>query len=274
MVARGGGGYNPLVRLITYEVAARTRAGIVRGEEVFPLDFPDVGAMLAAGVTRPEPKGALVPLASVWVRAPILRPPKIIAVGLNYRDHAAEQGKPLPTSPILFAKAATSVIGPDEAILLPRAAPSQVDPEVELAAVIGPDGGIFGWTILNDVSARDVQREEKQWFRAKSFPTFAPMGPAVVTADELGEAPDLAISLSVSGERRQASRTSQLVFAGPALRAFVADSMRLEPGDVISTGTPGGVGVFRNPPVFLKDGDVVECAVERIGTLRNPVRAA
>lgn len=273
-------------RYVTYEYRGATRAGIVREGRVLPLgSFPDLGAFLAASdreQTDPWLANSGIPLEEVRLRAPVLRPPKIVAVGLNYLGHAEEQNQPLPERPLLFAKSPTAVIGPGQPIRLPRTAPSQVDPEVELAIVIGRGGyripresamrHVFGVTILNDVSARDVQREDRQWFRAKSFATFAPLGPVVVSCDE-APPDDLEILLRVNGEIRQRARTREMIFDVPALVEYVSSVCALEAGDVIATGTPAGVGVFRTPPVFLRAGDVVECEIERVGLLRNPVEA-
>lgn len=217
------------------------------------------------------------PLASI--SAPILRPPKIICLGLNYRDHAEEQKQPLPELPLLFTKASNVVIGDGEAIRLPKQS-QQVDYEVELAVIIGKQAHnvdrkdamnyVFGYTIMNDVSARDIQFSDKQWFRGKSFATFAPLGPIVVTQDEV-DADNLEISLKLNGKMMQKSNTKNLIFKIPFLIEFISSCFPLEAGDVISTGTPGGVGVFQNPKVFLKPGDTIEASIEGIGTLRNSV---
>jgi 2-keto-4-pentenoate hydratase/2-oxohepta-3-ene-1,7-dioic acid hydratase in catechol pathway len=220
------------------------------------------------------------PLEDVEVMAPIARPPKIVCVGLNYRDHAKEQNKPTPESPLLFMKAPNIVIGPEDEVRIPRAAPEKVDYEVELAVVIGRAGfeiprarageHIFGYTIMNDVTARDLQASEKQWFRAKSFATFAPMGPHVVTRDELGKN-GVAVELRLNGSVMQSGSTKDMVFDPEYLVEYVSACFPLEVGDVISTGTPAGVGVFREPPVFIKPGDEIEAEIEGIGVLRNRV---
>lgn len=273
------------MRYATFERNERTSAGVVRGESVIPVGtFPDLGTLLAAtGADQVGhwPWGGPIPLSEVRLRAPILRPPKIVGVGLNYRDHAEEQNRPVPTSPLLFAKAPTAVIGPGDTIRLPREESESVDYEVELGVVVGTGGyriskteamrHVLGYTIVLDISARDIQAREKQWFRAKSFATFAPLGPMVVSPDE-ADGGNLAISLKVNGEVRQQSRTSQMIFDVPSLVAFISACFALEAGDVIATGTPGGVGVFRNPQVFLKEGDVIEATIEKIGTLRCPVQ--
>jgi 2-keto-4-pentenoate hydratase/2-oxohepta-3-ene-1,7-dioic acid hydratase in catechol pathway len=272
------------MRFISFEYRGVRRAGIIREDRVLPLgSFSDLGAFLHHSeidkandwLTDEE-----IPLALVDLRPPIPHPPKIIAVGLNYRGHAEEQKKTPPENPMLFSKSPSAVIGPDEAIRLPPEAPDRVDPEVEMAVVIGRGGfripkeeaflHVAGVTILNDVSARDLQKKEKQYFRAKSFRTFAPMGPMMVTCDELDPS-DLRITLRKNGELMQESRTSDLVFDIPFLVNHISSTFPIEPGDVISTGTPAGVGIFRDPPVFLRHGDEIECELEGVGLLRNRV---
>jgi 2-keto-4-pentenoate hydratase/2-oxohepta-3-ene-1,7-dioic acid hydratase in catechol pathway len=212
--------------------------------------------------------------------APILRPPKIICVGLNYRDHAAESGLAIPETPTIFAKFPTSVIGPGEPIVLPRYS-TRPDYEAELAVVIGKRGRyiaeadwldhVFGYTILHDVSARDYQMATSQWMIGKTFDTFAPMGPAVVTTSEIPDPHNLRISLTLNGQVMQDSNTSNLIFKIPQLIVYLSSVFTLEPGDIIATGTPAGVGFARKPPVYLKPGDEVRIQVEGIGELVNPV---
>ncbi len=214
--------------------------------------------------------------------APILRPPKIICVGLNYRDHAAESNLPIPEVPTIFAKFSTAVIGPGHPIVLPKNS-SKPDYEAEFAVVIGKGGRhipekqwrehVFGYTILNDVSARDFQMATSQWMIGKTFDTFAPMGPAIVTADEIEDPHNLEISLTINGEELQHSNTRNLIFNIPQLIAHLSSVCTLEPGDVISTGTPGGVGFARKPPRWLQPGDTVVTKVEGLGELVNPVVA-
>ncbi len=292
------------MRFVTFQYANRTSAGLVRGPDVVdlslayfqafkrPYKFADLGEFLAAGALDrlakidfgklKSEKKVFVPVEAATFLAPIARPPKIICVGLNYRDHAEEQGKPVPDHPLLFAKAPNIVIGPEQEVVLPPQS-TQVDYEAELAVIIKDACDrvpaeramehVFGFTAVNDVTARDIQYGDKQWFRGKSFRTFAPMGPSVVTPDELR--PDsLSIRMTLNGQTVQDGNTQNLIFSIPKLIEFVSASFPLEPGDVISTGTPAGVGVFRKPPVFLKDGDVMELAIEGIGTLRNRVIAA
>jgi len=222
------------------------------------------------------------PVTSVRLLAPVGDPRKIICIGQNYRDHCAEQRQPIPDHPIIFAKFPTALIGPGEAIRIPRIS-HQVDYEAELAFVIGARGRyiaaedawsfIAGYLCFNDVSARDIQFGDRQWVRGKTFDTFAPCGPALVTPEEVGNPHELDIALTLNGRVMQQSNTSNLIFGVDYLVSFLSQVMTLEPGDIISTGTPGGVGVFRDPPVFLRPGDRVEVHIERVGTLTNPVAA-
>ena len=223
-----------------------------------------------------------VPLDDVQLLAPIARPGKIVAVGRNYREHAAEEGAALPSAPVLFTKYPSSITGPGGQIRWRAADTTRVDYEAELGVVIGRRirdiaaddalDAVFGYTCLNDVSARDMQVQDGQWVRAKSLDTFCPMGPWIVTPDELPDPGRLAIRCTVNGERRQDASTADLIYGVAALIAFCSRFFTLEPGDVIATGTPGGVGAFRVPPVFLADGDVVAVSIEGIGTLENRCR--
>ena len=207
-------------------------------------------------------------------------PGKIICVGLNYRDHAEEQGVDLPDEPLLFGKFANALCGPGDAIVLPREA-EHVDAEAELAVVIGARArrlsgaealdAVSGYACANDVSARNLQFKDGQWLRGKSFDTFCPLGPRLVSKDELGDAGDLRILQRLNGEPLQDSRTSELIFGVPQLVAHASTVFTLEPGDLILTGTPSGVGIFRKPPIALEPGDQVEVEIEAIGILRNPV---
>jgi 2-keto-4-pentenoate hydratase/2-oxohepta-3-ene-1,7-dioic acid hydratase in catechol pathway len=209
-----------------------------------------------------------------------LVPSKIVCLGRNYRDHAEEQGAKIPEAPLLFAKAPSAVIGPDQPIVIPKGS-TKVDFEGEFALVIGKRASradenqaaeaIFGYTILNDVSEREAQFREKQWFRAKSMDTFAPLGPCVTTTDEIGNPLDLSLTTKVNSDVMQSDSTKNLIFTPIDIVTFISRNITLEPGDVISTGTPGGVGVFRDPQVFLRAGDTVEITIDKIGTLSNPV---
>jgi len=236
-----------------------------------------------------EPRGprgeALVsPVAEVRLLAPIPRPGKLLCIGLNYRDHAEEVGMKIPERPILFSKFSSCVVGPGDPVLLPSIS-TQVDYEAELAVVIGKEAKgvpeedaldfVAGYTIMNDVSARDLQLRlgGGQWVWGKSADTFAPLGPAIVTRDEVPDPHNLDISLRLNGEVMQHSNTRNLIFNVPQLISFLSQAMTLEPGDVIATGTPPGVGDSRKPPVYLKDGDKIQVEVEGIGILENPVMA-
>jgi 2-keto-4-pentenoate hydratase/2-oxohepta-3-ene-1,7-dioic acid hydratase in catechol pathway len=290
------------MRFGTYQLGHKTSACAILGSYVYdlaqaffkhyrrPYKFADLLAFMQAdgrekleGVElgrMKEDRTVCLPLKEVRLRAPLLRPPKIVCVGLNYRDHAAEQKKEPPAAPLLFAKAANVVIGDGDAIRIPEGISDKVDYEVELGVVIGRPAfrvsraealtHVFGYTIFNDVTARDIQQGDKQWFRGKSFDTFAPMGPVIVGADELK--PDrLTIELHVNGRRQQNGSTADMIFDVGAIIEYASACFPLEVGDVIATGTPSGVGVFRTPPVFLKKGDLVEARIEGIGVLRNPV---
>jgi len=216
----------------------------------------------------------------VILHAPVTRPQKLIGVGLNYRDHAEEVRAALPKEPLLFGMYSNAIIGPNQAIVIPPMS-RQVDYEAELAVVIGararhvsPEAAlqyVAGYTIIHDVSARDLQFSDGQWLRAKSFDTFAPMGPYLVTRDALGDADGLDIELRLNGRVLQKSNTRNLIFKTPALVSYISKIMTLEAGDVIATGTPGGVGFVRNPQIFMKAGDVAEIEIEGIGVLRNHV---
>jgi 2-keto-4-pentenoate hydratase/2-oxohepta-3-ene-1,7-dioic acid hydratase in catechol pathway len=212
---------------------------------------------------------------------PFERPQKIVCVGLNYRDHAEEQGTELPKAPLLFAKWPNTLIGPGEAIVLP-AESHQVDYEAELGVVIGRRtrglaerdalDAVRGYVCLNDVSARDLQFADGQWTRGKSPDTFCPVGPRLVPREEIDDPQALAIRCILNGETMQDSSTSQMVFSVAEIIAYITRTVTLEPGDLIATGTPAGVGIFRDPKVLLQDGDEVTVEVERLGALTNPVK--
>ncbi len=221
-----------------------------------------------------------IDLASVNLCAPVPRPGKVICIGLNYRDHAEESGMAIPKSPIIFSKFPSCVIGPGKAIVIPTGS-DQVDYEAELAVVIGRRvknitadealDAVFGYTNFNDVSARDFQFADGQWQRGKSCDTFAPMGPFIATKDELPDAEGLRIRFRRNRETLQDSNTGQLIFGIAELIEFLSRSITLEPGDVIATDTPPGVGFARKPPIFLRPGDIAEVEIEGLGTLSNPV---
>ena len=220
------------------------------------------------------------PLDSVTLEAPLHRPGKIIALGKNYLEHIKETGSETPEFPVIFAKWPSCVIGPNDSIPLPKIS-NKIDWEVELAIVIGKVGKdieesnaleyIAGYTIANDVTARDLQRKDGQWIRGKSLDCFCPMGPCIVTQDELGDAQGLKLYTKVNDEMKQDSSTSNMMFNVQQIIAHLSKAFTLEPGDVIITGTPSGVGFVRDPPEFLRAGDKIEQYIEKIGYLRNSV---
>ena len=220
------------------------------------------------------------PLSSVQLLAPVGDPGKIICVGQNYRDHCAEQNQPIPESAIIFSKYSTALNDPNGVIFLPKVT-QKADYEAEFAFVIGKKGKnipeaeamdyVAGYMCANDISARDIQFADKQWVRGKTPDGFFPTGPYLVTKDEIADPHNLAISLKLNGATMQSSNTSNLIFNVPFLIAYLSLTMTLLPGDIITTGTPGGVGVFRDPPIFLKSGDALEVTIEGLGTLRNTV---
>ncbi len=281
------------MRLVTFTHHGRTRLGRLTGPDgtdvvdlaaAAPALPTDMLAFLAAGAdaltVAHGADGPRLPLAAVELLAPIPRPPKILAIGLNYADHAAESGQDVPLFPKVFNKQSTAVVGPGAPIHRPRVS-TLLDYEGELAIVIGrrcrhvarADAGkvIAGYTIANDVTVRDWQLREPTWTMGKSFDTHCPLGPALVTADEVGDPANLALATWVNGERRQSSNTNQLIFDGGALIEFLSTAFTLEPGDVICTGTPGGVGMLMQPPTWLAPGDVVRVAIEGLGVLENPI---
>lgn len=241
----------------------------------------DVGELLASGRAVKEADGAeLIDPDTVDLRAPIARPGKIICVGLNYHDHCREQSVEPPAYPPLFAKFSNAIADPGAAVVRPRAT-EQLDLECELAVVIGRRAShigreealdhVFGFTILNDITMRDLQREDRRWLRAKGSDGFAPIGPVVVTRDELGDPSALRLRSSVNGETWQDSSTAEMIFDVPTVIAFASRTITLEPGDIIATGTPAGVGHFHHPPRYLHDGDRLRCEIEGIGALENTV---
>jgi 2-keto-4-pentenoate hydratase/2-oxohepta-3-ene-1,7-dioic acid hydratase in catechol pathway len=223
-----------------------------------------------------------VPLSQARLHAPLANPPRVFAIGLNYRDHAIEAGMEIPSTPVVFFKLTTAIVGPGDAIVLPKNS-SEVDYEAEFAFVIGKGGyripasawreHVYGYTIVNDVSARDVQLATSQWTMGKSFPTFCPMGPAIVTAEEIADPHALDIRLEIDGVEHQHSNTRELIFKIPELIEYLSSITPLLPGDVVSTGTPFGVGLGRTPKRWLKAGETVTITVEGLGALTNPVVA-
>ncbi len=265
---------------------------MIAGDKVVSLresGLRDVVSVIAGGADAMErvtrwvqnaPGGETLDLASVKLSAPIPRPPKIICIGLNYLDHAAESKMTIPDVPTVFAKFPTAVTGPGHPIVLPRNS-TKPDYEAELAVVIGQGGRhipeekwrdhVFGYTCFNDVSARDFQMATSQWMMGKTFDTFAPFGPAIVTADEVEDPHNLEISLELNGETMQRSNTSEMIFRIPRLIAHLSSVFTLEPGDIIATGTPPGVGFAQKPPRWLHGGDVVTVRISGVGELTNPV---
>jgi 2-keto-4-pentenoate hydratase/2-oxohepta-3-ene-1,7-dioic acid hydratase in catechol pathway len=240
------------------------------------------GQMASGRTDELAARGLLHRFDGLSLMAPVPNPSKIVAIGLNYRDHAREQGAPIPERPIIFAKFPTSVIGPGDAIVWDPALTDKVDYEAELAVAIGATARnvneadaidfVAGYTCGNDVSARDLQFGDHQWVRGKSLDTFCPLGPVLVTPDEIPDPQDLSVRAFLNDETMQDSRTSEMIFGVRELIAFASRAFTLLPGDVILTGTPHGVGVFRKPPVFMKDGDRIAVEIEKIGRLENVCR--
>ena len=237
--------------------------------------------LLLREISTSQAVGLLYDIKNIKLNAPVANPRKIVCLGLNYADHVKEAGKSQPREPILFSKPVTAIIGPEEPIVYPRIS-KQVDYEVELAVVIGKKGKdvqvedaydhVAGYTVFNDVSARDLQFHDGQWFRGKGFDTFAPMGPHLVLREDISDPNNLRLRTKVNGQTRQDGSTGSMIFKIPHLISFISQVMTLEPGDIIATGTPAGVGIFAKPePKLLKPGDVVEVWIKKIGTLRNPV---
>lgn len=299
------------MRLVSYGPSGKERCGVLRGDRIIDLNrasqglfreplpwdmvqflslegwFDAAQRVVEAAVSLGEE--AWVKVSETRLGPPVPRPSKIIALGINYREHGEEiqQNVELPSSPILFSKASSSVTGPYDDVIYPPETQA-LDYEVELAVVVGrrakrirpeeADRYIAGYLVLNDVSARDIQlggdrKLGQQWFRGKSFDTFAPMGPHLVTPEEVGDPHGLRIRLTLNGEVRQDSLTSHLHFKVPEILSFISHGITLLPGDVISTGTPSGVGIFSDPPRLLQVGDEMVAEVERIGFLRNRIVA-
>ncbi len=273
------------MRLISFGSAGEERPGLQRPDGIIDLrrhfpSIPDIGPDFFTG-------GWLEKLADFNAPAepfdgrlgpPVLSPAKIICLGKNFAAHADEGGFDLPQQPLLFCKTPNTLNGPFDDVLLPTSS-GQIDWEVELAVVIGKAGKrispsqalqhVAGYMVMNDVSARQAQFSQSQWFRGKSFDTFAPMGPALVTADEIQDLGNLRLTARVNGVLMQDGNTADMIFSIPEIISDISQDITLWPGDVISTGTPAGVGIFRDPPVTLKAGDVVECSIESLGTICN-----
>jgi acylpyruvate hydrolase len=250
------------------------RGVLGEGQRAFEKLLGDAEKALASGTNTTE-------LTKVSLGPPIPDPDKIICLGLNYKDHAAETGLKLPTSPVLFPKFRNALIGPKDDIIVPRAARERLDYEVELAVVIGRRARevseedalsyVAGYAVFNDVSARELQLQSSQWMPGKAVDNFAPMGPGIVPAREIADPQNLMLTTRVNGTQLQHESTKQMIFGVATTIAFITSFMTLEAGDIIATGTPAGVGFARKPPIALKDGDIVEVEIDGIGTLRNRV---
>jgi len=287
------------MKLVTFTTGKSARLGVLRDDRVIDLATASDGRLPSdmltflqqgepamklacqAGLAREVAQDATgtLALSEVTLLAPVPVPPKVVAIGQNYMDHCREQGVEPPEWPIIFTKFPTAVVGPGAAIRWDPALTKQVDYEVELAVVIGRTARrvsatdaldyVAGYTICNDVSARDLQFGDGQWVRAKSLDTFCPLGPWLVTPDEVLDPQNLAVRCTVNGELLQDSTTAEMIFGVRELIEFSSRAFTLLPGDVIVTGTPPGVGVFRDPPVFLQHGDVVTLEIEGLGRLTN-----
>ncbi|MCY4020110.1 MAG: fumarylacetoacetate hydrolase family protein [Chloroflexi bacterium] len=268
------------MKLLSYIARGRSRVGILDGEDILRLDAPDIMSLIKAG-SRAAPKGERDALAEVRIGPP-LRPGKILAIGRNYVEHARELNNEVPSEPLVFAIMPSAVIGDGDQIEWEGDLTSQVDWEGELAVIIGKTARrvsredaldyVFGYTVANDVSARDLQTRDKQWTRAKGLDTFCPIGPCIVTADEIADPQDLTIMTTVNGVEKQNGSTANMIFTVRLLIEFLSRAFTLNPGDMILTGTPSGVGKAADPPQFLGDSDVVSVAIAGIGKLTNRCR--
>jgi acylpyruvate hydrolase len=267
------------MRLATIRTQDGTTAARLDGDVLVPLEAADVGEVLAAGgLGRPREGAAPVPAAEADFAPVVPRPGKIICVGLNYRAHILETGRELPRYPTLFAKFADTLTGARDDLVLPSVS-EKVDWEVELGVIIGrpvyrataaeAEAAIAGYTVVNDVSMRDWQQRTLQWLQGKMFERTTPAGPYLVTADEIGSAPDLEVRCEVDGVVMQQSRTSDLLFGVAEIVAYASQAVNLRPGDLIATGTPGGVGNARTPPVYLQPGNVLRTWIEGLGECVN-----
>jgi 2,4-diketo-3-deoxy-L-fuconate hydrolase len=270
------------MKLLRYASESGAGVGVLTGEGVLPLQQTDILTIIAGSAEAAPVRGAR-PISDYRLLAPVPRPGKIFGSGINYASHKDENPDAvMPTEPGFFSKFPSSVVGPDDAIRLPTSE-SQVDYEVELAVVIGrpgrdidPDDAlahVFGYTVINDVSARDIQFRPNQMPLGKGCDTFCPMGPVILTADEVPDPSALRVASRVNGEPRQSAPAAEMLFDVPTLISHASRHITLEPGDIVSTGTPAGCGTFREPPLWLRPGDVVEVEVDAIGVLRNPVEA-
>jgi len=258
------------------------RLGLIRSDTIVPIDFHgDMMEFIKNGQT-PETKGGAIPLNEIRLAPPVTQPSKIIAIGLNYRDHAEESNGKIPEVPLIFAKFPNSIVGHNDEIIWNVNVTQKVDFEAELAVIMGKEvyncteteamEAVFGYTCGNDVSARDLQFGDGQWVRGKSLDTFCPVGPWIVTPEDIPDPHSLKILCWLNGQLMQDSNTNQIVFKVPTLISFFSKHFTLFPGDVILTGTPHGVGAFRKPSVYMKDGDEVVVEIEHIGRLVNICR--
>jgi 2,4-didehydro-3-deoxy-L-rhamnonate hydrolase len=286
------------MRLLSFGPAGQERPGVLLDDErILDLALASAGEIpslrhlfvqgdvglrkVAEWIVAEHPEEHIVSIQNVRLGPPLTNPSKIVCLGLNYRCHAEEQNARIPANPLLFAKAVTSLAGQGDSIWIP-AGEEHLDYEVELAMIIGRtafrvdpkewESYVVGYTVLNDVSSRDAQRADKKWFRGKSCDSSCPMGPWIVTRDEIPRPDALRLTTTLNGELRQDGTTSDLLFPIPETLAFVSRNTTLVPGDIISTGTPKGVGIFRDPPACMNAGDEVVVSVEQIGTLTNPVQ--
>lgn len=273
------------MQLIRFGPQGAERPGLRQADGIVDLrvhypEIPDIGeTFFRQGWLKRLAKLAVAGKEmKVRIAAPVARPSKIICLGKNYVEHAKEGGFDVPASPLLFSKTPNALNGPYDPVMMPLSS-GQIDWEVELAVVIAKEGKriipsqaedhIAGYCVMNDVSGRQAQFADSQWFRGKSFDTFAPLGPALVTPDEISDINSLQLTAEVNGKMMQSGSTRDMIFDIPYLLANISEDITLIPGDIISTGTPSGVGIFRDPPVVLKAGDEVVCRIDQIGTLRN-----
>jgi 5-carboxymethyl-2-hydroxymuconate isomerase len=287
------------MQLAAFTHNGRVYAGALRGDRVIDLgalgypatvedwlaEPPERIAKLSTMLTAATPPALpSFDRAAVRLEAPIKAPSKVVAIGVNYLDHCREQGINPPAAPLVFSKFPSTLIGPQDTIVWDPALTQQVDPEVELGVIIGARCHgvaveealryVFGYTVVNDVSARDVQFGDGQWTRGKSLDSFCPIGPAIVTTDEIPNPQALRLQLWVNDRLQQEGTTADMIFSVAQIIAYVSRFATLEPGDLITTGTPKGVGCFRRPPLYLAPGDIVRCAIEHIGELVNPTRVS
>lgn len=285
------------MKLVTFGCRNQTFVGILQGENIINLnkvlERPDLtmlqlvekGLSYVKGIVEKikdvpleGDKSRVLNLNEVTLQAPLPTPKKVVCVGNNYMDHCREQNVEPPKKPLIFSKWTSCVVGPNDEIVLPEES-KQVDYEAELGVVIQKEGKyikkksaldyVFGYVIVNDISARDVQFADGQWVRGKSFDTFAPCGPYLVTADEIADPQQLAIQTKVNGEVLQDSNTKEMIFSVSYIISYLSKGFTFEAGDLLATGTPHGVGVFRDPPIFLEDGDEVTIDIEGLGTMTN-----